>query len=73
MASSLWIKEGRIFPEFDGWQDGYGAFTCSWRDKDALIEYIKDQAEDHRVESFQDELKRMLGEHGVEFDEHYLA
>ena len=73
VASSLWIKEGSVFPEFEGWQDGYGAFTCSWRDKDPLIEYIKGQAEHHRVESFQDELRRMLGEHGVEFDERYLA
>jgi putative transposase len=73
VASSLWIKDGTVFPEFDGWQDGYGAFTCAWRDKDALIEYIKGQVEHHRVESFQDELRRMLGEHGVAFDERYLA
>ena len=73
VASSVWIKEERVFPEFEGWQEGYGAFTCAWRDKDALTEYIKGQVEHHRIESFQDELRRMLGEHGVVFEERYLA
>ena len=73
VASSVWIKEERVFPEFEGWQEGYGAFTCAWRDKDALIEYIKGQVEHHRIESFQDELRRMLGEHGVVFEERHLA
>ena len=27
VASSLWMKETGKFPLFEGWQDGYGAFT----------------------------------------------
>jgi REP element-mobilizing transposase RayT len=41
-GSSKWIKEENVFPQFSHWQDGYGAFTHSVREKDGLIEYIKD-------------------------------
>lgn len=33
VASSLWMKESGKFPSFVGWQDGYGAFTYSVREK----------------------------------------
>ncbi len=69
VASALWIKEERVFPEFGHWQDGYGAFTHSIHEKDALIDYIKGQVEHHRHESFVDEYKRLLTEAGVDFDE----
>lgn len=43
LASSSWIKNHRVFPRFTHWQEGYGAFTLSIKEKDALIEYIKGQ------------------------------
>jgi putative transposase len=72
-GSSRWLKEQAEFPRFEGWQDGYGAFTATFAAKDSLIEYIKDQAEHHRTESLLDEYRRLLREHGVSFDERYLA
>lgn len=72
VASSLWMKDGDKFPAFEGWQDGYGAFTYSVREKDNIINYIKDQKEHHKTETFYDEFKRLLIENGVEFDEKYL-
>ena len=48
VASNGWIKEQQLFPLFNGWQDGYGAFTASHPDKDRLIGYIKNQQEHHR-------------------------
>jgi len=72
VASSLWMKENGKFPAFDGWLDGYGAFTYSVREKDMIINYIKNQKEHHRSESFHDEYKRLLIENGIEFDEKYL-
>jgi putative transposase len=72
VASSIWLKESSLFPEFEGWQDGYGAFTYSIREKDILIEYVKNQKVHHRRESFYDEYKRLLEENGVKFDERYL-
>lgn len=72
VASSLWMKGNEKFPEFEGWQDGYGAFTYSVREKDMIINYIKNQKKHHKIESFYDEFKRLLIENGVEFDEKYL-
>ena len=72
VASSQWIKEEKAFPRFSHWQDGYGAFTVSHNDKDAVIEYIKNQEEHHRQVSFKDELREFLIKHGVTFDEKYL-
>jgi putative transposase len=43
VAGRLWLKESGLFPQFEGWQDGYGAFTYSIKEKDPLIEYIKNQ------------------------------
>lgn len=72
IASNLWMKESGKFPLFEGWQDGYGAFTYSIKEKDIIINYIKNQKEHHQSESFYDEYKRLLEEHGIEFDEKYL-
>ena len=72
VATSVWIKEKGLFPGFEAWQEGYGGFTACHADKDQLIEYIKNQQEHHRVKSFAEELREMLVEAGVEFDEKYL-
>jgi len=72
LASIDFIKSEGIFPDFEGWQNGYGAFTVSQRDKDQLINYIKNQETHHKKETFYDEYKRLIEEHGIEFDEKYL-
>jgi putative transposase len=72
VASSLWMKQGNKFPAFEGWQDGYGAFTYSVRDRDKIINYIKKQKEHHKTESFDDEFRRLLIENEIKFDEKYL-
>ena len=72
LASSDWIKKSGCFPEFAGWQDGYGAFTYSIHSKNRLIEYVKNQKEHHKNESFIDEYIELLTEHEIEFDEKYL-
>lgn len=72
VASSLHIKDTALFPEFEGWQDGYGAFTYSFKDKDRLIEYVKNQESHHKQKTYKEELIDLLNEHGVDFDEKYL-
>ncbi len=42
-SSSLWMKKSQLFPQFVGWEEGYGSFTCSYKDINSLIEYIKNQ------------------------------
>jgi putative transposase len=72
IASSGFIKDNRIFKNFNGWQDGYGAFTYSIKEKNRLIEYVKTQEEHHKIVSFRDEYIELLREHDIEFDERYL-
>ena len=72
LGSSEFIKESDIFPKFNGWQNGYGAFTYSIKEKDRLIEYVKNQEEHHRKVSFKEEYIRLLGEHNIQFEEKHL-
>ncbi|WPO81442.1 IS200/IS605 family transposase [Chryseobacterium sp. JJR-5R] len=66
IATNVWIKESGLFPEFTNWQEGYGAFTCSVREKETIINYIKNQKEHHRKESFEQEFSKLLKENGIE-------
>jgi len=72
VASNLYIKESNLFPNFKGWQQGYSAFTYSYRDKDNLIKYIKNQEEHHKTVIYNDELYNLLKEHGIDYDEKYI-
>jgi REP element-mobilizing transposase RayT len=72
IASNLWMTESGNFPAFEGWQTGYGAFTYSVREREMLLNYIKNQKEHHKTESFYDEFKRLLIENEIEFDEKYF-
>ncbi len=72
VASSVWIKGNNVFPNFVGWQEGYGAFTFSLREEPALIEYLKAQEEHHRKTSFLDEYRKLLLDAGIKLDERFL-
>lgn len=72
LSSSNFIKEEKIFPEFTGWQVGYGAFTYSISAKEKLIEYIINQKEHHKQITFEEEYIKLLQEHNIDFDERYL-
>jgi len=71
-SSTSWIQREDILPHWRGWQDGYAAFTHSIKEKDRLTDYVKGQQEHHQNESYVDELKRLLAEAGIAFDEKYL-
>ena len=71
-SSSIWLKETGKFPEFTGWADGYAALTYAWKDKDMIVNYIRNQQEHHKEETFDNELRRLLEEHGVVVDEKFF-
>ena len=72
VASNIWMKGSGKFPLFNGWQNEYGAFTYSIREKDKIIDYIKNQKKHHQKETFYDEYKRLLMDHQIGFNEKYL-
>lgn len=70
-TSSRWIHE-TIGVKNLAWQPGYGAFTVSASNRDAVKEYIANQAEHHRTKTFQEEYVMFLQKHCVDYDEKYL-
>ena len=54
------------------WQNGYGAFSVSPGHVEVLRDYIANQEEHHRTESFQEEYRRLLTKYGLEWDERYV-
>ncbi len=72
VSSSMWLKREGSFPLFKGWQEGYGAFTCSEMAKESIVAYIKNQKDHHKIERFEDEYRRLLKEHEIVFEEKYL-
>lgn len=72
VSSNLFIKEENLFPDFNEWQGGYGAFTYSQSDKDRLITYIKNQQEHHQKITFKEEYENLLNERNVDYDKEYL-
>ncbi|WP_236974871.1 IS200/IS605 family transposase [Membranihabitans maritimus] len=72
LGSSHFIKKYQLFPNFTGWQSGYGAFTYSINEKENLIQYVKNQKDHHRRCTYKEELIMLLNEHSINFDERYL-
>jgi putative transposase len=69
-STSKWLKT-RGVSEF-AWQAGYGAFSIGASDTETTVRYIQNQEEHHRKVSFQEELRALLREAGIEFDERYV-
>lgn len=71
-STSIWMKQSGKYPYFTGWSDGYCALTYTYRDKEMIIDYIKNQQEHHKRVSFEDEYRALLLEHGITIDERYF-
>ena len=65
--SSHWLKEQRTkFPYFEGWGNGYAAFTYSASERSKVVEYIRNQKIHHQKKSFREEYEGMLIEFGLD-------
>ena len=70
--SSKWLKtKDPSLADFQ-WQNGYGAFSVSPGHVGILQDYIANQEEHHRAETFQDEFRRILKKYRLEWDERYV-
>jgi putative transposase len=71
-VSSRWIKEqdGRM-GNF-AWQGGFGIFSVSPSALDAVERYIRNQEAHHRKVTFQEEFRRFLTKHRIDWDERYV-
>ncbi|MFK8056180.1 MAG: IS200/IS605 family transposase [Saprospiraceae bacterium] len=72
VATNLWIKENQFFSGFTNWKRGYSAFTYSANAIPNLTRYVENQEAHHKNKSSLEELKRLLNEHNIDFDDRYL-
>lgn len=68
--SSRWAHE-KWGHEF-GWQTGYGVFSVSESNGEAVKKYIAEQEEHHQKHSFQEEFVAFLKKNNVAYDERYI-
>ena len=71
-GSSQWVHE--TFPEMEAfaWQEGYGVFSVSASQVERVEQYIQNQAEHHKLRTFEEELVALLEKHRIEYEEKYL-
>jgi putative transposase len=68
--SSKWLKT-KSLTTF-AWQRGYATFSVAPAHLDALLHYIDTQEKHHQKHNFQDELRRLLRQYGIDHDERYM-
>ena len=72
-STNAWIKANKEkFPKFKSWGEKYAAFTIRYQEKDIVIEYIKNQREHHKHETFQEEYRKLITENGIDIEEQYF-
>jgi putative transposase len=60
------------FPLFDGWSRSYCALSYSIHEKQKIINYIMGQKEHHKHHNYEEEIKALLHEFMISYDEKYL-
>ncbi len=71
-SHNMMEEKGDLFPNFPGWQVGYGAFTYAFSARNNLIRYVQNQEIHHRKTDFVQEFTGLLSEHGIDYDVRYL-
>ncbi len=71
-SSSAWVNQAKVPTGDFHWQTGYGAFSVSQSNVDAVRAYILGQPEHHAKQTFQDEFREWLCRYEVEWDERYV-
>lgn len=66
--SSRMLKQCQGFESFVAWSSGYAALTYSLKEKNNIIEYIKNQRLHHKHVAFRDEYIAMIEEMGLKLD-----
>ena len=70
--SSDFINDRQFLTYEFSWQDGYGAFSYTHSQMDAVYKYILNQEKPHRKKTFKEEYLEFLQKFEVEYNEKYL-
>ena len=71
-AATNFINSKRWFPGKFSWQSGYGGFSYSRSQITDVINYVKNQKEHHKKQTFRVEYLEILKKFDVAYDEKYL-
>lgn len=71
-GSSQWLKDKLAAGIGFAWQNGYGAFSIGQDQLASLKEYITAQRHHHTRITFEEELRSILKQYHVEYNEQYL-
>ena len=71
-SSSIFINDHKIFPGKFEWQEGYGGFSYGRSQIEKVYDYIKNQEQHHKKQTFKEEYIEFLIKYEIEFEEHYL-
>lgn len=71
-SSSTWINEKKFVGEHFNWQEGYGAFSFSHSQIDAVAKYIIKQEQHHKKKTFREEYIQLLKKYSLQFNEKYI-
>jgi putative transposase len=71
-SSSKFVNEQRFVRGRFYWQEGFGAFSYSRSQIDAVAKYVLNQEQHHRKMSFRREYVGMLDRFEVEYEDRYL-
>ena len=71
-GSSKWINEKKLILGKFNWQDGFGAFTYSKSHIDRVVNYVLNQPEHHKKQSFKDEYLLLLEKFEIDYDSKYV-
>lgn len=70
--SSRWINEQHFVKGKFQWQQGYGAFSYSKAQLEAVVNYVVDQERHHGLKTFQQEYTEILADFDIALDRQYL-
>lgn len=71
-SSNYWIKENKFSKFKFNWQNGYGAFTHSHSQVDAVAKYVLNQENHHQKKTFKEEYFEMLNKFKIDYKEQYV-
>ena len=67
--TTKWIKTTDLYYKDFAWQEGYGAFSVSESNKDAVVHYIENQKGHHQTHTAQVEFCSFLKKHGYSVED----
>ncbi len=71
-STNTWLKaNSKDFPDFESWGKKYCALTYSKEDKFMIMNYISQQREHHKTETYEEEIRRLLKENEIKIDERF--